>query len=202
MSGESLGVEWGSDRALDSMNAKASSFSRLAGNSAQGVTGGKMVHSLRSIGSAALNYGMVAGGGLDLYWYFFLSFYPSWLESDSELVREIGCWPWDVCAGIVIAEEAGCVITGSHDTFATTSSSENFGIVTEEILTGRKYLVVRAIGDSKVSLMNSTSIPSSPYLRFQLGRNRFRSSETNYQRILRDRGGCGTQLITPLRVSR
>lgn len=74
-SGESLGVEWGSDRTLDSINAKAGSFSRLAGNSAQGVVGGKMVHSLRSIGSAALNFAMVAGGGLDLYWYVFLSFF-------------------------------------------------------------------------------------------------------------------------------
>ena len=72
-SGGSLGVEWGSDRTLDTINAKAGSFSRLAGNSAQGVVGGKMVHSLRSIGSAALHYGMVAGGGLDLYWYIFLS---------------------------------------------------------------------------------------------------------------------------------
>jgi len=125
-----IGIEWGSDRKLDSINAKGGSFSRLAGNPAQGVVGGKMVHSLRSIGSAALNFAMVAGGGLDLYW-------------------EIGCWPWDVCAGIVIAEEAGCVVTGSHDIFATSSSSENFGIVTEEILTGRKYIVVRAIGNSK-----------------------------------------------------
>jgi myo-inositol-1(or 4)-monophosphatase len=73
-SSESLGVEWGSDRTLDTMNAKAGSFSRLAGNPAQGVMGGKMVHSLRSIGSAALHYGMVAAGGLDLYWYIFFSF--------------------------------------------------------------------------------------------------------------------------------
>ena len=36
-----------------------------------------MVHSLRSLGSAALNFAMVAGGGLDLYWYIFLSFYIS-----------------------------------------------------------------------------------------------------------------------------
>jgi myo-inositol-1(or 4)-monophosphatase len=64
-----LGVEWGSDRTLDTISAKASSFTRLTGNSAHGVVGGKMVHSLRSIGSAALHYGMVAGGGLDLYWY-------------------------------------------------------------------------------------------------------------------------------------
>jgi myo-inositol-1(or 4)-monophosphatase len=73
-SGESLGVEWGSDRTLDSINSRAGSYTRLTGNPAQGVVGGKMVHSLRSIGSAALHYGMVAGGGLDLYWYIFLSF--------------------------------------------------------------------------------------------------------------------------------
>ena len=30
--------------------------------------GGKMVHSLRSMGSAALNIAMVASGGLDMYW--------------------------------------------------------------------------------------------------------------------------------------
>lgn len=28
-----------------------------------------MAHSLRSLGSAALNYGMVAQGGMDFYWY-------------------------------------------------------------------------------------------------------------------------------------
>jgi myo-inositol-1(or 4)-monophosphatase len=37
-----------------------------------------MAHSLRSVGSAALNFALVAQGALDLYW-------------------EIGCWPWDVC---------------------------------------------------------------------------------------------------------
>jgi len=89
-----------------------------------------MAHSLRSIGSAALNYAMVAQGGLDLYW-------------------EVGCWPWDVCAGIVIAEGAGGIVTGSHDVFAATSSDASFGDVTEDILTGRKYIVVRAIGETE-----------------------------------------------------
>jgi len=55
--------------------------------------------------------------------------------------------PWDVCAGIVIAEEAGGVVTGSHDAFAS-SSSDTFGVVGEDILIGRKYVVVRAIADS------------------------------------------------------
>ncbi|KDR85501.1 hypothetical protein GALMADRAFT_132193 [Galerina marginata CBS 339.88] len=123
-----IAIEWGSDRTKTTIDAKAGSFSRLSGNPAQGVSGGKMAHSLRSMGSAALNYAMVAQGGLDLYW-------------------EIGCWPWDVCAGIVIAEEAGGVVTGSHSTFAA-ASDKDFGVVTEEILTGRKYIVVRAIVDT------------------------------------------------------
>ncbi|KAF5312697.1 hypothetical protein D9619_002693 [Psilocybe cf. subviscida] len=123
-----IAIEWGSDRVEKTINAKSSSFSRLAGDPARGVQGGRMAHSLRSMGSAALNFALVAQGGLDLYW-------------------EIGCWPWDVCAGIVIAEEAGGVVTGSHDA-AITSLDKDFGDVTEEILTGRKYIVVRAIGDT------------------------------------------------------
>jgi myo-inositol-1(or 4)-monophosphatase len=51
----------------------------------------------------------------------------------------------------VIAEEAGGLVTGSHDTFAATSSSNTFGDVTEDILTGRKYIVVRAIAPNPVS---------------------------------------------------
>ena len=61
-------VEWGSDRSKTATSAKASSFSRLSGNPEQGVVGGKMAHSLRSVGSAALNYCLVAQGALDLYW--------------------------------------------------------------------------------------------------------------------------------------
>ena len=63
------GVEWGSDRCERTITSKTNSFGRLAGNPAQGVSGGKMTHSLRSMGSAALNFAMVAQGGLDLYWY-------------------------------------------------------------------------------------------------------------------------------------
>jgi len=48
----------------------------------------------------------------------------------------------------VIAEEAGGLVTGSHQDF--TSATDELGVVTEEILTGRKYLVVRAIADTKV----------------------------------------------------
>lgn len=50
----------------------------------------------------------------------------------------------------MIAEEAGGLITGSHDVFAATAPTDQFGDVTEEILTGRKYVVVRAIGGNPV----------------------------------------------------
>jgi len=81
-----------------------------------------MVHGMRSIGSAACNYALVASGSLDLYW-------------------EVGCWPWDVCAGVVIAQEAGGFVSGG-------SQSAHDGQVTEEVLYGRKYIVVRAIADT------------------------------------------------------
>ncbi|KAH9983876.1 inositol monophosphatase [Russula vinacea] len=89
---------------------KADSFSRLAGAPPHGV----MAHSLRSVGSAALNFALVAQGALDMY------------------------WPWDVCAGIVIAQEAGGFVTGSKDV-------PHDGVVTEAILTGRRYLVIRGV---------------------------------------------------------
>ena len=68
-----LGIEWGSDRSSKIIDAKGNSFKRLAGNPKEGVQGGRMAHSLRSLGSAALNYCMVAQGGMDLYWYAGLS---------------------------------------------------------------------------------------------------------------------------------
>ncbi|KAH9971077.1 hypothetical protein BGW80DRAFT_508231 [Lactifluus volemus] len=81
-----------------------------------------MAHALRSVGSAALNFGLVAQGAVDLY-------------------REIGCWPWDVCVGIVILQEAGGFVTGSKDVL-------HDGIVTEAILTGRRYLAIRGVAET------------------------------------------------------
>jgi myo-inositol-1(or 4)-monophosphatase len=127
-----LAIEWGSDRGKKTLVPKSDSFLRLAGDPADGIAGGRMAHSIRSLGSAALNISMVAQGGLDLYW-------------------EIGCWPWDVCAGIVIAQEAGGVVVGSHTALATAtlagSSIDPFK-VTPNVLTGRKYLIIRAIPDT------------------------------------------------------
>ena len=62
-----VGVEWGSDRSAHIVHLKGEAFARLAGNPKEGVEGGRMAHSLRSLGSAALNFCLVAQGGLDMY---------------------------------------------------------------------------------------------------------------------------------------
>ncbi|UPL01829.1 hypothetical protein LCI18_012763 [Fusarium solani-melongenae] len=80
-----VGIEWGSTRDGPNFDLKVETFRRLAGSK---ETGGAMVHSLRSLGSAALNLAAVAAGQLDLYW-------------------EGGCWAWDVCAGWCLLNEAG-----------------------------------------------------------------------------------------------
>ncbi|KAK8148304.1 hypothetical protein G3M48_010461 [Beauveria asiatica] len=80
-----VGVEWGSVRDGPNFDVKVETFRRLGAST---ETGGAMVQSMRSLGSAALNLAAVAAGELDLYW-------------------EGGCWAWDVCAGWCILEEAG-----------------------------------------------------------------------------------------------
>ncbi|KAH8835033.1 hypothetical protein DL96DRAFT_1572618 [Flagelloscypha sp. PMI_526] len=125
-----IAVEWGSDRSVRTLKSKTESFTHLVGNPAQEVKRGKMAHNLRSMGSAALNYCLVAQGGLDIYW-------------------EIGTNPWDVCAGIVIAQEAGGVVTGSHKLFESTKDTDALWDVTEDVLVGRKYVVIRGISDSE-----------------------------------------------------
>ena len=64
ISGALIGVEWGSDRSQEAIHAKAQSFARLAGAPPQGV----MAHSLRTVGSGALTFALVAQGALDMYW--------------------------------------------------------------------------------------------------------------------------------------
>lgn len=62
-----IAIEWGSDRGTEQMNARTTSFVRLAGDGAE-IEQGKLVHSLRSMGSAALNCAAAASGSLDMYW--------------------------------------------------------------------------------------------------------------------------------------
>ncbi|KAK4993659.1 hypothetical protein LTR50_000270 [Elasticomyces elasticus] len=88
-----VAVEWGSERSGNDFEVKAATFRTLC---AAREEGGAMVHSLRSLGSAALNLCGVAAGGLDVYW-------------------EGGCWAWDVCAGWVVVEEAGGVVVDANE---------------------------------------------------------------------------------------
>ncbi|KAK1923256.1 hypothetical protein DB88DRAFT_494384 [Papiliotrema laurentii] len=113
-----IAIEYGSSREAPALPAKIKTFEKLAAHT---NSGGKMVHSLRSMGSAALNICAVATGGLDLYW-------------------EIGCWPWDVCAGFCILKEAGGGIFGGKTTELT-------GEPSAEIMASRKYLVIRGMPD-------------------------------------------------------
>ncbi|KAM0747084.1 inositol monophosphatase [Meredithblackwellia eburnea MCA 4105] len=113
-----VAVEYGSDRSKTVMDKKMRTFTRLASDGKE-VEGGVMVHSLRSIGSAALNYSYVAAGQLDLYW-------------------EIGCWSWDVCAGTIIALESGAQVYGR--------SGKKWE---DDDLMDHYYFVVRAIGDTE-----------------------------------------------------
>ncbi|SPN98608.1 related to quinic acid utilisation protein QUTG (inositol-1(or 4)-monophosphatase) [Cephalotrichum gorgonifer] len=87
-----LGVEWGSDRQGTNFELKAETYRKLT---ASKETGGRMVHSLRSLGSAALNLAAVAAGQMDMYW-------------------EGGCYAWDVCAGWCILVEAGGIMAGGN----------------------------------------------------------------------------------------
>ena len=86
------GAEWGADRSAEIIGAKAESFRKLAGSPSEGVVGGRMAHALRSIGSAALNYSLVAQGGLDMYWCVVSSLRLAECGVDSSVCREIGCW--------------------------------------------------------------------------------------------------------------
>ena len=87
-----VAVEWGNERDGNNWEVKTSTFASLAGSP---EIGGAMVHSLRSLGSAALNLCSVASGSLDAYW-------------------EGGCWAWDVAAGWVILKEAGGILVSGN----------------------------------------------------------------------------------------
>jgi myo-inositol-1(or 4)-monophosphatase len=87
-----VAVEWGSDRSGNDYAIKHQTFTKLCASKSDG---GAMVHSLRSLGSAALNLSQVAAGTIDVYW-------------------EAGCWAWDVCAGWCILKEAGGIMVDAN----------------------------------------------------------------------------------------
>lgn len=92
LSGALIAVEWGSERDGNNWDTKVRTFQKLGRTK---ETGGAMVHSMRSLGSAALNLCNVASGTIDLYW-------------------EGGCWAWDVCAAWLILIEAGGIIVDGN----------------------------------------------------------------------------------------
>lgn len=87
-----VGAEWGSDRTGVNFEVKTRVFAKLA---ASKESGGAMVHSLRCVGSAALNISLVATGQQDVFW-------------------EGGCWAWDVAAGWCILTEAGGIMASGN----------------------------------------------------------------------------------------
>ena len=98
-----VGIEWGADREGGNYDLKVGVFQRLAAAKAEAAAAAAaspsppnaMVHSLRSLGSAALNLCAVAAGQLDCYW-------------------EGGCYAWDVCAGWCILTEAGGFVASGN----------------------------------------------------------------------------------------
>jgi myo-inositol-1(or 4)-monophosphatase len=87
-----VAIEWGSQRDGHNWEIRSQVSQKLLSSKA---SGGAMVHSVRSSGSAALDFCYVAAGWMDAFW-------------------EGGCWIWDVCAGWCILEEAGGIVAGAN----------------------------------------------------------------------------------------
>ncbi|KAF2445567.1 inositol monophosphatase [Karstenula rhodostoma CBS 690.94] len=87
-----VAVEWGPQREGPNWALRTSMSQQLMTSKA---AGGAMVHSIRSNGSAALDFCYVAAGWIDVFW-------------------EGGCWIWDVCAGWIILEEAGGMVASAN----------------------------------------------------------------------------------------
>ncbi|KAL1404870.1 hypothetical protein Q8F55_008481 [Vanrija albida] len=111
-----ISVDIGNSRAEPELISRLDTFKTLSGRPGDG---GKMVHSLRSVGCTSVNLCLVASGGQDMHW-------------------EIGGWPWDVCAGMCIISEAGGVTFGGK-------GSDLSGVEDAALLVGRRFLFVRAV---------------------------------------------------------
>ena len=83
-----IAAEYGSSREAPALPAKMKTYEKLAAHT---NSGGKMVHSIRSMGSAALNICYVATGGIDIYWEIGVS--ATWLYPGQALttVLALGC---------------------------------------------------------------------------------------------------------------
>lgn len=87
-----VALEWGAERQGPNWDLRTHMTQKLLSSKA---SGGAMVHSIRSSGSAALDFCYVAAGWIDMFW-------------------EGGCRIWDVCAGWCILEEACGMVAGAN----------------------------------------------------------------------------------------
>lgn len=87
-----IALEWGNQRSGPNWALRTSVHNRLLTSKAEG---GVMCKSIRSNGSAALDFCYVAQGIIDVFW-------------------EGGVWVWDVCAGWIILEEAGGIVASAN----------------------------------------------------------------------------------------
>lgn len=91
-----VAVEWGNQRSGPNWDLRTSVHKKLLSSpSPAGSSTGAMVHSVRSSGSAALDFCYVAAGWLDVFW-------------------EAGVWVWDVAAGWLVLEEAGGLVASAN----------------------------------------------------------------------------------------
>lgn len=87
-----VAVEWGNQRKGPNWELRTDVHRKLLTDKEEG---GAFCKSVRSNGSAALDFCYVAQGMLDCFW-------------------EGGVWVWDVCAGWVILEEAGGIVASAN----------------------------------------------------------------------------------------
>lgn len=87
-----IAVEWGNQRKGSNWELRTDVHKKLLTDKEEG---GAFCKSIRSNGSAALDFCYVAQGMLDCYW-------------------EGGVYIWDVCAGWIILEEAGGIVASAN----------------------------------------------------------------------------------------
>ncbi|KAF2711460.1 carbohydrate phosphatase [Pleomassaria siparia CBS 279.74] len=87
-----LGLEWGSQRDGPNWELRTDMVKTLLSSK---PTGDAVVRSIRTYGSAALDFCYVAASEMDVFW-------------------EGGCWSWDVSAGWIILLEAGGMVASAN----------------------------------------------------------------------------------------
>lgn len=87
-----VAIEWGNQRSGENWALRTSIHNKLLTSKSEG---GAMCKSVRTNGSAALDFCYIAQGIIDVFW-------------------EGGVWIWDVCAGWIILEEAGGIVASAN----------------------------------------------------------------------------------------